>query len=173
MEEKSSLKKNLADAEAVKKFREIIDHESICLFTTQLTKLPLTTRPMTVQKVSDDGCFWFLSAADSEKNSEIFLDARVQLFFINRSDFEFLSVYGEATITRDKSMIDELWTDIAKAWFPGGKDDPRISVIRVTPLEGYYWDTKSGKLVSMIKILASAVTGKTMEEGVEGHATIR
>jgi general stress protein 26 len=75
-------------------------------------------------------------------------------------------------ITRDKQKIDELWSDVAKAWFEG-KDDPQLTVVKVTPEEGFYWDTKSGKLVSMIKILASAVSNKTLQEGVEGTIAVK
>lgn len=164
--------KNLTHREAIDKFKELVRHESTCLFTTQLTQVPLTTRPMSVQKVCDQGNFWFLSSSDSDKNAEIAIDNRVQLFFVNTSDYEFLSLYGTATVSRDQQKIDELWSDIAKAWFEG-KDDPRVTVIKVTPEEGFYWDTKNGKLVSMIKILASAVSGKTFEEGVEGTISVK
>lgn len=173
MENKSSKVKNLTHQEAIEKFKELVKHESTCLFTTRLTQVPLTTRPMAVQKVCDQGNFWFLSDIDSDKNQEIALDSRVQLFICNTSNYEFLSVYGRATVSPDRKKIDELWSDIAKAWFPGGKDDPSVTVIKVTPEQGFYWDTKDGKLVSMIKILASAVTGKTMEEGVEGTISVR
>lgn len=172
-EKKASQIKNLTHQEAIDKFKELIKHEPTCLFTTLLTQVPLLTRPMSVQKVCDQGNFWFLSSSESDKNAEIAIDDRVQLFFLNVSDYEFLSVYGKATISRDKQKIDELWNDIAKAWFEDGKEDPRVTVIKVTPEEGFYWDTKSGKLVSMIKILASAVTGKTLEEGVEGTIRVR
>jgi general stress protein 26 len=172
MENNASKIKNLTHQEAIEKFKELVKHESTCLFTTRLTKVPLTTRPMSVQKVCDQGNFWFLSPADSDKNQEIALDPRVQLFFVNTSNYEFLTVYGKASISRDRQKIEEFWSDIARAWFPEGKDDPRVTVIKVTPEEGFYWDTKEGKLVSMIKILASAVTGRTLEEGVEGTLSV-
>lgn len=172
-EKKASQIKNLTHQEAIDKFKQLIKHEPTCLFTTQLSQVPLTVRPMSVQKVCDQGNFWFLSSSESDKNEEIKIDDRVQLFFVNTSDYEFLSVYGKASITRDKQKIEELWTDIAKAWFEDGKEDPRVTVIKVTPEEGFYWDTKNGKLVSMIKILASAVTGKTLEEGVEGTIAVK
>jgi general stress protein 26 len=173
MEKNASEIKNLTHVEAIEKFKELVKHEATCLFTTLLTQVPLTTRPMSVQNVCDQGNFWFLSAADSEKNREIARDSRVQLFFVNTSKYEFLSLYGNATISRDRQKIDEFWSDIAKAWFPKGKDDPRITVIKVTPEEGFYWDTKDGKLVSMIKILASAISGKTLTEGVEGTISVK
>ena len=173
MEQNSSKIKNLTHQEAIEKFKEIVKHESTCLFTTQLTQVPLTTRPMSIKKVCDQGNFWFLSPSDSDKNREISNDPRVQLFISNTSNYEFLSLYGQATISRDREKIEELWSDIAKAWFPEGKDDPRVTVIKVAPEQGFYWDTKDGKLVSMVKILASAVTGKTLQEGVEGTISVR
>jgi general stress protein 26 len=173
MENNASEIKNLTKQEAIDKFKELVKHESTCLFTTRLTEVPLTTRPMGVKEVCDQGNFWFMSPSDSDKNQEIMIDPRVQLFFVNTSNYEFLSVYGTATITRDPAKIDKYWSDIAKAWFPEGKEDPRVTIIKVTPEEGFYWDTKDGKLVSMIKILASAVTGKTLQEGVEGTISVR
>ena len=173
MENNASKYKDLSQEEAIAKFKELVKHQSTCLFTTQLTNLPLTTRPMSVQKVCDQGNFWFLSASDSKKNNEIAADARAQLFFSNTSNYEFLSVYGKATVSRDRQKIEELWNDIAKAWFTEGKDDPRVTVIKFTPDEGFYWDTKDGKLVSLIKILASAVSGKTFQEGVEGSISVK
>lgn len=171
METKASKIENLSHQQAIDKFKELVKHESTCLFTTRLTQVPLTTRPMAVQKVCDQGNFWFLSSSESEKNQEIAEDPRVQLFISNTSNYEFLSVYGHATISRDKEKIEEFWSDINKAWFDG-KDDPRITVIKVTPEEGFYWDTKDGKLVSMIKIAASAISGKTLTEGVEGRISV-
>lgn len=173
MESNASKFENLTDEKAVDKFKELVKHQPVCLFTTRLTEVPLTTRPMSVQKVCDQGNFWFLSAADSDKNEEIERDSRVQLFFLNTSRYEFLSVFGSASITTDRRKIDELWNDIAKAWFPEGKEDPRVTVIKVVPEEGYYWDTKDGKLVSILKIAASAITGKTLQEGVEGRVSPR
>jgi general stress protein 26 len=168
MEQNSSQIKNLSQREAIEKLQQLIKHQSTCMFSTRLNAIPQTTRPMSVQEVSDDGTFNFLSSTDSNKNLEILSDPRVQLYFMNTSDYEFLTIYGTATITQDKQIIDKYWTNMAKAWFPEGKDDPHVSVIQFSPEEGFYWDTKDGKLVSLIKIAASAIIGKTLQEGVEG-----
>jgi general stress protein 26 len=65
-----------------------------------------------------------------------------------------------------------MWSSIAKAWFTEGKDDPAISLVKVTPEEGYYWDTKNNKMISLIKIAAAVVTGKTMDGGIEGKLNV-
>ena len=173
MEKNKGEIQNLDHQAAIDKFKELVKHNPVCLFTTDLSKTPLQTRPMSTQKVCDQGNFWFLSDRDSDKNQEISNESEVQLFFSNTGDSEYLTVFGEATISEDKKKIEELWTPIAKAWFTEGKDDPRISVIKVTPKDAFYWDTKSGKMISMIKIAASVLAGKTMDNGVEGSLSVR
>ena len=69
-------------------------------------------------------------------------------------------------------MIHELWSPIDKAWFEQGEDDPNISVIKVIPTDGHYWDTKNGKLISMLKIAVAAVTGKETRPGVAGNIKV-
>ncbi len=55
-----------------------------------------------------------------------------------------------------------------KTWFTEGVDDPRITVIRVQPNEGYYWDTKHGSAVAGIKMLIGAAISKTLDDSIEG-----
>ncbi len=163
---------NLLNREAVNKIKELAEGADICMFTTSLTQLPLTTRPMSTRAVDEEGNIWFYSRMTSEKNAEIAADNRVQLFYESRNSAEYLSVYGEATISRDKEKAKELWSAWAKAWFPGGIDDPELTVIKVAPLDSYYWDTKHNQFVSLLKIAASALTGKEMNDGVEGKLII-
>lgn len=159
---------NLSAQDAINKLKELIISESICHFCTNLTKQPINSRPMSTQKVDDEGNIWFMSSIKSGKNAEIEQDNSVQLFYSNSSNYEFLTVYGSATIHTDREKIYEMWTPFAKAWFKDGKDDVDISLIKVIPQSSYYWDTKNNKIISMIQMLASIVTGSTPNDGVEG-----
>jgi general stress protein 26 len=164
---------NLADQEAVDKMKQLVDHTKVCFFTTHLDESPLPTRPMHTQHVDDEGTFWFFSDAESEKNFEIKNDSRVQLLYANPAKSEFMSVYGHAMVSHDRSKIDELWNPMAKAWFKNGKDDPSLSVIQVIPDEAYYWDTKNNKMVSLLKILTSIVSdSRSNDDGVKGRLKI-
>ena len=82
---------------------------------------------------------------------------------------DFLHITGTATISQDCSQIDELWKSLIKTWFTEGKDDPRITVIKVEPTGGYYWDNKHGSAVAFVKMLAGAVLGKTLDDSIEGR----
>jgi general stress protein 26 len=159
--------------EAIDKLKELIKHNPICLFTSRLTQEPFQTRPMSTAQVDDEGNLWFLSASDSYKNEEIDYDPNVQLFYVNTPDSEYLTVFGKAYIFTDREKIDEVWKPLAKAWFSEGKNDPRITLLKVVPQEAYYWDTKTNKMVAMLKILTSAMTGQTMDDSVEGKLAVK
>jgi len=151
------------------KLKELVEKASSCFFCTKIiTGQQFATRPMSVQKIDDNGDCWFLSATDSHKNAEIQQDPSVQLLFQGGKYSDFLTLYGEATISTDKNKIKELWEPILKTWFTEGENDPRISVIRFTPTDGYYWDTKHGQVVAFAKQLVGAMLGKTMDDSIEG-----
>jgi general stress protein 26 len=161
--------KNLTEREGIEKLKQLAKDAGICLLATELDKKPITARPMSVQEIDDDGNLWFFSRDDSDKNSAIEENSEVQLFFSNKGSSEYLSVYGEATIIKDREKTEELWSPIVKAWFNEGKDDPHISLIKVHTLDAYYWDTKNNKAVQLVKILAGAIAGREMDDGIEGH----
>lgn len=163
---------NLLALDAINKLKQLIKSESICFFCTKLTTQPITTRPMSTQKVDKEGNIWFMSSLKSDKNADIEEDSTVQLFYSNPSSYEFLTVTGNATIYTDREKIYELWTPFAKAWFKDGKDDTDISLLKVTPQSAYYWDTKNNKVISMLQMLAAIFTGSAPDSGVQGNLTI-
>jgi general stress protein 26 len=160
---------DLQGIEAGKKIKELAGKNNTCFFCTAInTGEPVSVRPMSVQKMDEGGNFWFLSSIDSHKNAHIQQDSRVQLLFQGSAHSDFLSIYGEASISQDKELIKELWEPIIKTWFTGGVDDPRITVIKVETVNGYYWDTKHGNAVAFAKMAAGAIMGKTLDDSIEG-----
>ena len=173
METRSQHEPTLMGPEAIEKMRELVDHNAICMFTSNVGEVPLQTRPMTTQEVDDEGNFWFFSAKDSHKNYEVRSDARVQLLFANTSNSEYLTVNGRATVVEDRNKIAKMWSPMVKAWFQAGKDDPNLTLIKVTPEDAYYWEPKHNKMVTLLKMAASAVSGKGMEIGSEGKMKLK
>ena len=127
---------------------------------------------MAVQEMDEEGNLWFLSSKDSRKNQEIGENPGVQLLFQGSDYSDFLMLYATATISDDKQKIKELWKPILKVWCTEGEDDPRISVIKVEPETGYYWDTKNNAAVGLVKRVAGAIMGKTLDDSIEGEISI-
>lgn len=160
---------NLHGQEAIQKIKDVVDKTESCFFCTAVTVGDSSgARPMAVRQVDDAGNLWFLSPIDSHKNDEVKIDPRVRLYFQASSHSYFLELNGHASISRDREKISELWEPLLKTWFTEGKDDPRITAIKVTPVEGYYWNTRHGNIVAGAKMLIGTATGKQMDDSVEG-----
>lgn len=167
-------KENLFNAQAIEKLKELSEKAKTCMFITKLEdRFPTNSRPMSLQECDKEGNLWFLSSKESGKNMQIEKDNAVQLYFMNSSDYEYLSIVGNAFIYDDKSTIEDKWSVFASAWFDG-KEDPDVSVIRVTPSEVYYWDTKFGKFVTMLNFISVIIAGKKTDnsDGIEGKLKI-
>ena len=159
----------LTGEKGLEKMKTLIEKaSSTCFFCTNIHNNHFSTRPMAVQKIDEDGNLWFLSSIDSHKNDDIKQNPSVQLLFQGSPHSDFLSIYGTASISQDKTKIRELWEPMIKTWFTEGVDDPRITVIKVEPEEGYYWDTKHAQVISLFKRMVGAAIGKTLDDSVEG-----
>ena len=164
---------NLSGKPAIEKIQQLVKQAPTCFMCTSITTgRRFETRPMSVQKVDDEGVLWFLSASDSGVNRELLANPATQLLFQGSAHSDFLTLYGEATISRDKAKIKELWEPIMKTWFTEGEDDPRITVVRVAPSEGYYWDTKHNHAIAFAKMVVGAITGKTLDDSIEGKLRV-
>ncbi|TDU80732.1 general stress protein 26 [Prosthecobacter fusiformis] len=164
---------DLIAQDAVEKIKEMVARAQTCFFCTCVTTQGSTqARPMAVQEVDDEGNLWFLSADDSHKNEQLAHDPAVTLFFQGSKHSDFLQLNGHATVFRDNAKIKELWEPVIRTWFTGGVDDPRITIIKVTPSDGYYWDTKHGNAVAGLKILIGSLLGKTMDDSIEGRLSV-
>lgn len=164
---------DLSGANALAKLKAIVKHAETCFFCTYDRNGGTSdARPMRVLQVDDAGNLWFMSAADSHKNEELSQNPTVELFFQGTSNSDMLHLKGSATVSQDKAKIDELWSFVLKTWFTEGKDDPRITVIKVTPVDAYYWDNKHGNAIAGAKMLIGAAVGVTLDDSIEGKLKV-
>ncbi|KQW87387.1 general stress protein [Massilia sp. Root418] len=159
-------RQDLTGSEAVKRIKDTVEEAKAGFFCTANRVIPMS--PL---KVDEAGNLWFLSADDSHHNQDIAANPAVRLYFQGSHHSGFLYFDGHAVISRDPAMIKELWSFTLKTWFTEGENDPRITVIQVRPVEGYYWDNKHGDAVAGAKMLVGAVVGQTLDDSIEG--TIR
>ncbi|GAA4313574.1 pyridoxamine 5'-phosphate oxidase family protein [Nibribacter koreensis] len=165
---------DLHGAEAAKKMKDLAENAESCFFCTNIkASQPITTRPMAVLKADEAGNFWFLTSDDSHKIEELQQDPFVQLMFQGSAHSDFLTVYGNTEVSKDKAMIKELWNPMLKTWFTEGIDDPRITVLKVVPTGGYYWDNKHGNAVAFAKQAIGAATGVTLDDSIEGKLDMK
>lgn len=160
-------KENLYSKEAKKKIKDMVEDIKHAMFATNLGSKPMSIVPMSTQTIDEEGNIWFLSGADSDHNADLRDDADTQLIYANPKGVEFLSIYGQSTITKDKKVLKDLYNNIADNWFEG-VNDPNLTAICFKPKEAQYWDPKSNKYITIMKLAYTAISGNDTEIGKSG-----
>lgn len=156
----------------LEKIAELIKGIRICMLSTIGENGFALSRPMATQDVEFNGTVWFLTRGTSGKVENIAHDQRVTLDYADPGDSKYVTLRGRASVGRDQAKIDELWNPMYKAWFPNGKEDPEIAVLKVDIAEGEYWEANSSKIIMGIKYVAAAVTGGQVSVGEAGHLEV-
>lgn len=142
------------------KLRELLSDFDSAMLVTRTINGELRSRPMAVADVQPGGCLWFITERHSGKLEEIARDNHVNVAMQSR--MKFVSVSGTAVVVEDRRKVEELWNEAWKIWFPGGKDDPSLILLKVQGENGEYWDNSG---VSGIKYLIEA--GKAYLSGTK------
>jgi general stress protein 26 len=127
----------------------------------------LDARPMAARARIADRRIFILANRGEDSDRQVREDDEVIVSF--QKDTTHVVVHGHAASSDDRSKIKELWTIFDKAWWDG-PDDPRITLISVTPSRAEYWESP-GKLISYADMLLSAAIGK--KPGAGDHGTVR
>jgi general stress protein 26 len=148
------------------KLRELVKDIDFCMLTTVDEGGALHSRPMSSNgDIDASGDIWFFTNASSHKVSEIEKLPKVNVSFSDPDNQRYVSVSGTAKIVRDRAKIDELWRPEFKIWFPKGKEDPEIALLRVGLEKAEYWDSPSSTIGYALSFVSSLMTGKEPDMG--------
>lgn len=157
----------------LKKVKELVGDIRIAMLTTVDEGGHLVSRPMACMEMDEQGNFWFFTHKSSPKVEQIEQhEQHVNVSFADAGNASYVSVAGVATELDDRARIDELWSDMAKPWFPGGKEDPQLTTLKVTPQMVEYWDSNSSRMVRYFEMARAIVTGDTYKEGENEKITL-
>jgi general stress protein 26 len=98
----------------------------------------LRGRPLTMAKELDDGRVFFAIRVESLHVRELESDPQVAVLF--QDQHRHVSLSGTARLRRDRSLVEELWSETWRLWFPHGPEDPNLAIVEVRPTSGEYWD---------------------------------
>lgn len=159
----SAVQKRQNDLE---KLRTMVKEIDFCMLTTVDEKGDPHSRPMSSNgDIDPNGDIWFFTAASSHKVSEISKAPRVNLSFADPDNQHYVSITGTAQLVRDRQKIDELWRPEFKMWFPEGKDDPEVALLKVNLEKAEYWDSPSSTIGFALDFVSSLITGKESDSG--------
>ena len=138
-------------AQTTDRLQDLLHDFDAAMLVTRTATGQLRSRPMALADIEPDGTLWLLTQRDSGKMDEIARDSHVNVAL--QSKAKFVSISGTISPIDDRRKVAELWNEAWKVWFPGGKDDPQLVLLRVQGDTGEYWDNSG---LSGIKYLFEA-----------------
>lgn len=109
-------------------------------------------RPMTAQLEGDRGPIWFFAARDNAIVQKLAEGDRAIATFTSKGHDLFATVHGRISLDNDRAMIDKLWNRFVAAWYEGGKEDPKLALLRLDAERAEIW-LDASSIVSGIKLL--------------------
>jgi general stress protein 26 len=112
-------------------------------------------QPMTAQVLHDEGArgpIWFFTAKDTDLVRTMGQSHRAALHFSSKGHDLFATVEGDLVLDDNRAVIDRLWNKFVAAWYPGGKDDPKLQLIRLDPQHAQVW-LNENSLLAGVKLL--------------------
>tara|TARA_B100001123_G_C15077109_1_gene934120 strand:+ start:58 stop:540 length:483 start_codon:yes stop_codon:yes gene_type:complete len=122
-------------------------------------------RPMHHVGDFSEGTLLYFTRLGSDKVVELNQHHDVCLAYACPKDQTYVSLSGVAETFRDQALIDEYWNSFVGAWFPEGKDDASVGLIRVHVSKAEYWDSTSNKMVQLFEIAKANLTDTLPDMG--------
>ena len=95
------------------------------------------SEPLTAQLDKDQiDTLWFFVG----KDNRLAKGGQAMAQFVSKGHDYFACLSGTARIDNDRAMVDKLWSRAAEAWFPGGKDDPNLALLRFDIDDAELWE---------------------------------
>ena len=85
------------------------------------------------------GPLWIFTANDNGLVADLAGSGRALATFTGRKHDLFATLSGTLRLDNDRAAIERLWNPWVAAWFDGGKDDPRLALLRFDPDHAKIW----------------------------------
>ena len=112
------------------------------------------TRPMTAQLDgdADRGPIYFFTSTETELVSELTPGSRAVATFASKGNDVFATIHGTLSADNDRAVIDRLCNSYVAAWYEGGKDDPKLQLLRLDAERAQIW-VDASSLLAGVKVM--------------------
>ena len=125
--------------------------------------------PMTAYAEPESHTIWFYTSKDTDLAKAAQGGAEA-IFIVMAKDRDFqASIVGELKTTQDSLHRDKYWSPMVAAWFPGGKDDPNLTLLAFKCKDADVWVSDAGALKFGWEIAKANLTQSIPDVGGQAH----
>ena len=123
-------------------------------------------QPMTGFGEPETGTIWFFSRNDTDFARDVAAGANSGMFTYQAKDQKVQAcIHGDLSIDNDRERINRVWNPVVAAWYPDGKDDPALTLIRFDADDGRVWVSDKGALGFGYQVLKANLTKTIPDAG--------
>lgn len=125
---------------------------------------PQTAVPMTAQLDKDaNSAIWFFT----RKDHALAPGGPATATFAAKGNQLFARIDGHLATETSRERLDKQWNSVIAAWFPGGKDDPDLLMLRMDLDRAEIWNSELGLVDNAKMLLGFDVRDKAAREHTE------
>lgn len=114
-------------------------------------------QPMTALREDgqDGGPIWFFTTKDNSLVAALSESNRAMAHFVSKGHDLWATIHGNLVADNDRATIDRLWNPFIAAWYEGGKDDPKLQLLRLDTEHGQIWLNENSLFAGLKMLLGS------------------
>jgi general stress protein 26 len=129
-------------------------------------------QPMTAFAEPHERSIWFFAKADNDLVKAL-ADTSDGVFVIQSKDQDLQAcVIGDLELQHDRGRIDKFWNPVVAAWFPKGRDDPSLAVLRLSARRAEIWIAQTGPIKMAWEIAKARTLRKEPDLGDHGSVNL-
>lgn len=120
-------------------------------------------QPMTafVEKENNQLCFFTRDDTDLVRQ----VGEGAEAMFVFQEDDVQACIGGRLEVRHDARRMEKYWNAVVAAWYPQGKDDPRLTMLCFACIDARVWISKAGPLKFAWEIARANATGTEPDLG--------
>jgi general stress protein 26 len=125
----------------------------------------LRSRPMVAAQKDFAGELFFFTRVSAPKVGEVEQHSQVNVSYADADKQNYVSLSGTGEIVRDPAVVRAHWSEAMRTWFPKGKEDPDLAILKVSVDQAEYWDAPSSTMVYLYGYVKAVTTSVSPHPG--------
>ena len=130
---------------------------------------PRHAQPMSAFAERESRRLWFFADAEAEIARSAGRDGE-SMFVYQHGDL-YACIGGRTSVQHDSARIDKYWNAVISAWYPGGKNDPRLTMLCMDCDDAEVWLAATGPMKFVWEITKANATRRQPALGGHTHLT--
>jgi general stress protein 26 len=129
-------------------------------------------QPMSAFAEPDTGEIWFFTRKETDLARACQAGADAMMILMTKDQELQACIGGRLTQVYDRERMDRYWGPVVAAWYPEGKDDPALTMLRLDAHDAQIWLSEAGPVKFAYEIAKANATGRMPDIGDRAHVDL-